>query len=366
MSITPTPALKSGKSRIKQNQINSEDQKRIATIKTAILAEGDRLRARYPILQHQDFLGFGLLLLCIASMAGLAALYLNHLMAWFIVIPLMAMVLSITHELEHDLIHSMYFRKNKFMHNLMMALVWLCRPSTINPWARRHLHLHHHLHSGTETDVEERSITNGMPFSLSRLWMMFDLNWGLKLRAMRLPASLRKRALTRIEAGNLPLATAFWLAWHGYLLFWVAEGFARLAGVQLPWPQWLIHNLDAYNALAVLVLAPNLLRSFSINFISSNMHYYGDVEDGNFVQQCQVLNSKWFIVPHLFCFNFGSTHAIHHFVVRDPFYIRQLTARKAHAVMKANGVRFNDWGTFRRANRFATEAQNQTADLRTV
>jgi hypothetical protein len=54
----------------------------------------------------------------------------------------------------------------------------------------------------------------------------------------------------------------------------------------------------------------------------------------------------------LFCFNFGSTHAIHHFVVRDPFYIRQLTARTAHAALREVGVRFNDVGTFRRANRW--------------
>jgi hypothetical protein len=101
------------------------------------------------------------------------------------------------------------------------------------------------------------------------------------------------------------------------------------------------------------------LRSFSINFISSNMHYFGDIEDGNFVQQCQVLNSKWFIIPHLFCFNFGSTHGIHHFVVRDPFYIRQMTAKKAHEVMRENGVRFNDLGTFKRANRWSASEQGQ-------
>ena len=111
------------------------------------------------------------------------------------------------------------------------------------------------------------------------------------------------------------------------------------------------------NTVAVLIFAPNLLRSFSINFISSNMHYFGDIEDGNFVQQCQVLNSKWFIIPHLFCFNFGSTHGIHHFVVRDPFYIRQMTAKKAHEVMRANGVRFNDLGTFKRANRWTMKEQ---------
>src|SRR3546814_13463832 len=86
-------------------------------------------------------------------------------------------------------------------------------------------------------------------------------------------------------------------------------------------------------------------------FVSSNMHYYGDVESGNIVQQCQVLNPWWLWPAQLFCFNFGATHAIHHFVVSQPFYVRQLTARAAHQVMRDNGVRFNDVGALRRANR---------------
>jgi hypothetical protein len=42
-------------------------------------------------------------------------------------------------------------------------------------------------------------------------------------------------------------------------------------------------------------------------------------------------------------------------VVREPFYIRQLTVPVAHKVMREMGVRFNDFGTFGRANRFAGE-----------
>ncbi|MES2491461.1 MAG: fatty acid desaturase, partial [Pseudomonadota bacterium] len=49
---------------------------------------------------------------------------------------------------------------------------------------------------------------------------------------------------------------------------------------------------------------------------------------------------------------FGSTHAIHHFVVKEPFYIRQLTAPVAHKVMREMGVRFNDLPSIARANRW--------------
>jgi hypothetical protein len=76
------------------------------------------------------------------------------------------------------------------------------------------------------------------------------------------------------------------------------------------------------------------------------------VEHDNVMQQCQVLNAWWMTPFHLFCFNFGSTHAIHHFVVKEPFYIRQMTAPVAHKVMRDMGVRFNDAGTFKRANRW--------------
>ena len=111
--------------------------------------------------------------------------------------------------------------------------------------------------------------------------------------------------------------------------------------------------MEVVDFLTVVLVGPNVLRSFCLHFVSSNMHYFGDVEDGNFMQQTQVLNPWWLLPFQLFCFNFGSTHAIHHFVVRDPFYIRQWLASDAHRVMRDAGVRFNDLGTFRRANRLS-------------
>ena len=119
------------------------------------------------------------------------------------------------------------------------------------------------------------------------------------------------------------------------------------------WSATTIANMQIVDFLTVVLVGPNVLRSFCLHFVSSNMHYYGDVEDGNFMQQTQVLNPWWMLPLQLFCFNFGSTHAIHHFVVRDPFYIRQWLAPVAHAVMRDEGVRFNDIGTFRRANRLS-------------
>jgi len=46
-------------------------------------------------------------------------------------------------------------------------------------------------------------------------------------------------------------------------------------------------------------------------------------------------------------------------VVKEPFYIRQMTASVAHKVMREMGVRFNDFGTFARANRLEPQARTQ-------
>ena len=110
--------------------------------------------------------------------------------------------------------------------------------------------------------------------------------------------------------------------------------------------------LRAVDFLFVVWIAPNLVRTVSLHFVSSNMHYFGDIEKGNILKQTQVLN-RWYLAPlQLFCMNFGSKHGIHHFHVPDPFYMRQLTARTAHRVMRENGVRFNDMASLRRANRY--------------
>jgi hypothetical protein len=45
--------------------------------------------------------------------------------------------------------------------------------------------------------------------------------------------------------------------------------------------------------------------------------------------------------------------------VKEPFYIRQLTAGVAHKVMREQGVRFNDLATFKRANRFDYAGEQQ-------
>jgi hypothetical protein len=171
----------------------------------------------------------------------------------------------------------------------------------------------------------------------------------------------RWKVLSRSLIAYFPLGWLNWGVWHLFLAFHAVDLGARAAGHPLSWPAPLPGFMHAIDLLTVLIVAPNVLRTFCLHTISSNMHYYGDIEDGNIVQQTQVLNPWWLWPLQLFCFNFGSTHAIHHFVVKEPFYVRQLTARQAHAVMREAGVRFNDLGTFRRANRWQEAAPTVAA-----
>jgi len=61
----------------------------------------------------------------------------------------------------------------------------------------------------------------------------------------------------------------------------------------------------------------------------------------------------WVFLPfQLFCFNFGATHVIHHFVAIQPFYLRQMVLKNVKPVMIQFGTRQNDLKILNRANRY--------------
>ncbi|MDR3659692.1 MAG: fatty acid desaturase [Mycobacterium sp.] len=346
-----------------ERNLAREDRERIAAIRSELMRIGDGWRARHPFLTaHQDGVGMAIFLLSVAGVLVDAALYAAGVLPWYVTIVLTAFWMSLLHELEHDLIHSMYFRYNRAIHNLMMFGVWFFRPNTVNPWIRRTLHLHHHAVSGTDSDLEERTITNGEGWGAHRLVGLLDLMLGIYTRPLRqkaiVQAYVEHEARSPEEARHLvadtlgmffPLSALHYLLWHLFIGVHVYE-FISGNSVSGSW-------VTVLNFLAVTLLAPNALRTFCLYFVSSNMHYYGDVEEYNILQQIQVWTAKWLKPFHLFCVNFGETHAIHHFLVRDPFYLREATKRESQNVLRENGVRFNDFGTFRRANRFSRDAK---------
>jgi hypothetical protein len=104
--------------------------------------------------------------------------------------------------------------------------------------------------------------------------------------------------------------------------------------------------------LTILLVLPNVLRQSCLVLMSSYSHYYGDIPDREIFFQNQILSNWMFFPFQLFCFNFGATHIIHHYVIQQPFYLRQMVAHAALAEMRRQGTRSDDLGTFVRANRW--------------
>lgn len=376
-SVVNSSAAPSTSRLASEQRINAIDAARSQRIRQGILEAGNALRARHPWLEkHQNTIGMSIFWLSIAGILGTAFAYYAEVLAWYVAIPVAAFFMSLLHELEHDLIHMMYFRKNKFWNDFMLAGVWLFRPSTISPWVRRRLHIHHHKVSGTETDLEERGITNGEKWGLKRLLMTGDNMLAIYLRPFATykmtRAFVREVSKTKEEAhsiarenvlGYFPLGVINYALWHGFIVYHVTLITLGLFGIHPSIPSVLQSVMGVVNFYAVVIAAPNALRTFCLHFVSSNMHYYGDVEKGNIVQQCQIWTSPWLIPLHLFCFNFAGTHAFHHFVVRDAFYIRQWLAPGLYPLMRENGIRFNDFATFKRANRMQAQSAAATVSI---
>jgi len=330
-------------------------------IRREIQKEGDRLRAKYPILQrrHEDTLS---LLIMFGSIAGMVLTgwgYLAGVVPGWAAFFINALLASFIHELEHDLLHWMYFRKKPFLHNLMLFLGLVARPTTVLPWFRRPAHLTHHQHSGQEEDLEERSITNGEKWNILRFLMMFDLPTIFAVHVTQFPTLKEKVSYAlRVTLALFPLGVISWICWYMFLGFHL--------GNLLFAPEWsasTLARMEWINPFVVLMVAPNIWRSFCLHFLSSNMHYYGDIDRNNVIQQTQVLDAWYFFPLQLFSCNVGKTHGIHHFVVREPFWIRQFTMKRAHEVMREGGVRFNDLGTFRRANRWNEPEADDSKEL---
>lgn len=324
-----------------------------------------QLKETYPLLKHQNGLGMSIFLFAIIAIVTVSFGWYQSVLPTWLMIAVNAFFMGVLHEIEHDLIHWLYFRKHKVIHHFMLFTVWILRPLTVNPWIRRTLHHHHHKFSGTLHDVEERSVTNGEAWSIKRLLTTPDVVLGGLLRLRRMFSDMDQE----VKNGNLKLETSSKLKQimflsivpvtifaHVVLYFFFADLLfawlnARFA-VDLSFPHYVDNMLISLNVLIYTILLPNLLRQFCLHFITSNMHYFGDIEEGNVIEQTQVLNIWWTYPMQLFCFFFGWTHSIHHFVVNETFYIRHIGRKKAQEVLRQYGVRFNDLGTFKRANRF--------------
>lgn len=341
------------------------DQQKTILIRKNIIQACKEFREKHSFLRHQDFIGAGIFTVSVSAILVASICYLQGYVSTWILIPWNAFWMGILHEMEHDLIHYMYFKKHPFIANIMLGIGWLARPLTINPWFRRELHFHHHKYSGTIHDVEERGVTNGDKWSFKRLISTPDLLLGGIMRSVQIRkdiiAAVRSGAISREQAlrfkhikvyGMLPFSLLLYFIWYGFLIHVILSGFSHLEIFSYFPPVWITKSMEWVQPLVAILIAPNILRQFCLHFITSNLHYYGDVESGNIMQQTQILNVWWTFPMQIFCFFFGYTHAIHHFHVNETFYVRHFTRHKAWKIMKEHGVRFNDMGTFERSNRY--------------
>ncbi|HKY61913.1 MAG TPA: fatty acid desaturase [bacterium] len=310
------------------------------SIRDALQAEETALRSAHRWLNRQDLIGAFLFLTSIAACIGVGTLYYQGFIPAWTCLLANAFFLSIGHEIEHDLIHRLYFSRHKWLRDSMLLLGWLTRPTSINPWIRMRLHHHHHRNSGQLDDAEERLIGNGIPYNNLARWLVMAGPWFafLQLRSLRRHGSpFRTLVLVLSPFPMVFGATVFVVYWLLLSLF--GPGIS----------QWAYDRMPLWNALMVGLIGPNLLRMFCLQFVSSTIHYFGDVRELR--DQTQVFNAWYWLPFQAFCFNFGATHALHHFLPSQPFYIRQWLAQRIYPVMKTQGVRFNDIGTFRRNNR---------------
>jgi fatty acid desaturase len=332
-------------------------------IRRELMRLSDETYERHPFLARQDLIGGTIFGVSVAAIvAGALGYAYGILPAWAVLIS-SGFFMGVLHDLEHDLLHRLYFQNKRWLYNTAMLTVWILRPSSINPWIRRDWHMHHHRASGTPSDIEERGLLNGERWGLRRAVMSCEPLLAIVLRPLTIIDMLRKyadaqkpserlRARIRATTAYFPIGVAHAVAMYWFLGFHFSQFVHQAAGV--PWPVSPLNAtvMPVLDFVAVTLMLPNAMRTFCLYVVSSNIHYYGDIDPKNIVQQAQVVD-RWFLYPlQFFCCDFGRTHLIHHFAVQYPFYMRLWIADAAMPVMRAYGVRFNDFDNMRRANRW--------------
>jgi fatty acid desaturase len=338
------------------NNPSAADTQKIKNIQQALRSADRELRIKYPVLNHQNTIGLIICLTAFVGMISTGLAYIADMIPAWACIVMATVFASVSHELEHDLIHRLYFKKNAFIQNIMMAIVWIMRPNTVNPWYRRGIHFNHHKTSGTADDIEERVLGNGMQFGWKRILISLDGFLSISLRQKEL-RNMKDYNYFSFVLKGAPLAHIYVALLYSFLLFHGFDFINNYYALNILYPEFTSPLISLLNIVAVVWVLPNALRALCLHNVTAVMHYYGDVD--SLLKQCQVIN-HWAAIPfQIFCFNFGATHTLHHFVVSQPFYLRQMVAKDIYPVLKQNGVRFNDFDSLLRSNRFSKSLDSE-------
>ena len=323
-----------------------------ADVRRAIMAEDRRLRAKYKVLAYQDSIGAAIITGALVLNLGLAVAYALGGVPVIVAVLGIALGMSLLHEIEHDLIHNLYFSGNQRLQKAVLNLIWLVKLHA-NPFWRRKAHLRHHAKSGQLGDWEERLVGLGDRLGLRRLvTIVHPFGSGLYLKTVA--ATDPEFDAEKTRQTNLPAGMGFAvLSTLGLLNLLLPEPLHRV----VPQSIWVFVGW-----LNVVWIVPGVVRHVAITVMATSVHYAGDIPSGEIRYENQIIDHWLYLPLQAFCFNFGATHVIHHYVAIQPFYLRQMVSAKVRPVLLAAGVRHNDLGILRRANRWHGYLGNGTVE----
>jgi len=266
-------------------------------------AEAD-LRLNYPILNNQDAIGFFIFIgsLIVIALHWIYYFKYSETLTYLhiaLIIVGVGYFTSFLHELEHDLIHNLYFKNYPIIQDIMFFFIWIAKLHG-NPWYRREMHLKHHIVSGQIDDAEERLIGLGLPFGLLRLAVSTH-PFGALIITKEVSKDAKWLDIQRMNLSSAPVAFSFFGLNKLFILYGIFMLiFGNDYSIYLPIKHW--YWIKGVN---ILICLPNIMRHACIAIMSNCSHYYGDIPEKSVFYQNQILD-HWILFPfQFFCVNFG-------------------------------------------------------------
>ncbi|RYV01991.1 hypothetical protein SOPP22_10450 [Shewanella sp. OPT22] len=334
------------------SSMNREDVKALNITRSKIKSAEDELKQKHPFLAYQSAISILIAAGAIFLIIITATFYFFDQIPAIAAVLLIAFFTSFLHELEHDIFHQQYFVNSKSARNTLLAILWLFKPNTINPWIRKRIHLHHHKYSGKKEDIEERMIGNGLSYGVLRFLIMAEPMFALSQFRKVNRESKAFRPMIMMSS-LFPIHTIYTVIWISWFAFHLVMFIDNTFGLDYMVADVIANHIQTINFLMVVYIAPAIWRVFCLQFISSTLHYYGGVD--SVLKQTQIFD-HWSTFPlQLFCCFFGKTHAVHHVYVNQPFYLRHMLGSKCKQILVEAGTLNNDLGTFKRENHYPIE-----------
>lgn len=315
---------------------------KVKNIRKSVMMEDQKLRQRYGILRKQSMIGAGILLVVVFSILGTVALYFLDSFSWWLAVLSIAFFMSIAHELEHDLVHDLYFHDRKWVQKWMLGIIWIIKFHS-NPFWRRAVHIRHHAYSGQVEDWEERLLGLGDRFGLKRILVtIMPFGQILYLREVQ-KTDPKFNAREALQKNLVPGILYNILLVIGMLSIFAADRLLTLTTLEF---------VSTIQNIFLLWIVPSWIRYVALTLATTLCHYAGDIDYQAVGQENQIVY-HWATLPlAIFSANFAATHIIHHYFAPQPFYIRFLIAPRVIPVMIKHGCRYNDLGILGRYNRY--------------